>query len=286
MIQEFPHFEKIELTHKDDFEGYEHESSDNLFVNLFCWGMARNYELNKLNNNIIIKNIEDGKACISILGNNNMPETVSAILTSFKGGMLKNITETQLKSISKKYKITEDRDNFDYVYLRKELVELAGSKFAQKRNHLNYFLNHNIFEFHELKDEFIEGCKELMKKWCDEHHDNKDNEVMLLDCQAALKCLDNYSSMDSFGAVILVEKKVIAFTIAEKLNKNTVVIHFEKANGDFRGAYQVINQLFAKNNLRGFKFINREQDLGDAGLRKSKLSYRPVDFVKKYRVSK
>ncbi|MFZ0484981.1 MAG: phosphatidylglycerol lysyltransferase domain-containing protein, partial [Desulfobacterales bacterium] len=72
--------------------------------------------------------------------------------------------------------------------------------------------------------------------------------------------------------------------IAEQLSQDTIVIHFEKGNPDYKGAYQAINQMFLEHNGEQFDFVNREQDLGDEGLRKAKLSYHPVDFVKKYRV--
>jgi len=62
------------------------------------------------------------------------------------------------------------------------------------------------------------------------------------------------------------------------------VIHFEKGNQGYKGVYQVINQMFLEHSGNKFEFVNREQDLDNQGLRKAKLSYNPVDFLKKYRV--
>jgi len=75
-----------------------------------------------------------------------------------------------------------------------------------------------------------------------------------------------------------------AYTIAEKLSEDTIVIHFEKGNAAYKGVYQAINQMFLEHTGDNLKTVNREQDLGDAGLRKAKLSYNPSDFIKKYRV--
>jgi hypothetical protein len=63
------------------------------------------------------------------------------------------------------------------------------------------------------------------------------------------------------------------------------VIHFEKGDPDFKGVYQAINQLFLARAGEGYSFVNREQDLGDPGLRKAKQSYHPVAYLKKYRVA-
>ena len=63
-------------------------------------------------------------------------------------------------------------------------------------------------------------------------------------------------------------------------------IHFEKAvvGENSRGVYQYINQAFASILPEKYKTINREQDLGDPGLRQAKMSYNPLDFIKKYKV--
>jgi hypothetical protein len=63
-------------------------------------------------------------------------------------------------------------------------------------------------------------------------------------------------------------------------------VHFEKARIDFRGAFQYINYAYAQSLPESVEFVNREQDLGDEGMRQAKMTYRPVGFVKKYRAEK
>ena len=65
-------------------------------------------------------------------------------------------------------------------------------------------------------------------------------------------------------------------------NKETLVIHIEKAHINYEGAYQAINNLFLKNCCETAIFINREQDLGISGLRNAKESFKPHNMVKKY----
>ena len=96
--------------------------------------------------------------------------------------------------------------------------------------------------------------------------------------------LNNFEACGLFGAAIIIEGKVQAFTIAERLNSNTAVQHVEKANTQYKGIYQAINNLFCKNRLNEYTFINREQDDGNPGLRKAKLSYYPDHMVEKYNI--
>jgi hypothetical protein len=88
--------------------------------------------------------------------------------------------------------------------------------------------------------------------------------------------------LNVFGGAIYVDGCLEAFALGEKLNENTAVVHFEKANPEIRGLYQLINQWFCKNVLQGFTYVNREQDLGSEGLRRAKISYRPHHMVEKF----
>ena len=79
--------------------------------------------------------------------------------------------------------------------------------------------------------------------------------------------------------------KVVAFTMGEHHTEDTLLVHIEKAFSDVRGAYPMINKQFVMHHADSFQYVNREDDTGDEGLRKAKLSYHPAILLKKYRVS-
>ena len=87
------------------------------------------------------------------------------------------------------------------------------------------------------------------------------------------------------GAVYYVDGKPAGYALGEPIAKARMfAVHFEKATGDYKGIYQFINQAFAQALPPYFRQVNREQDLGDEGLRQAKMTYRPSGFVRKYRV--
>jgi hypothetical protein len=108
---------------------------------------------------------------------------------------------------------------------------------------------------------------------------------LLGEWEAIAEALAHYGELNVHGGVILVDNKVEAFTIGELLNKETAVIHIEKANPEFKGIYAMINQTFVEHRWHTVPFINREQDLGVEGLRKAKLSYHPARLVEKFRIT-
>ena len=82
--------------------------------------------------------------------------------------------------------------------------------------------------------------------------------------------------------VLSVDGEVIGFSIAEVVG-DTLHIHTEKANVAYDGAYPMLVNLFAKRYVKdGVVYINREEDCGEAGLRRSKLSYHPIEILAKH----
>lgn len=177
------------------------------------------------------------------------------------------------------YHIEEDRDNFDYLYLKMDLAELSGRKFHKKRNLVNGFVNNYSYSEYPIKPDNLSDALDICDRWRDEREPGDEG-----DYTAAREALEKMEELGLHGYLVAVEGKPAAYTLGEPLQKGrSFAVHFEKAVGGYKGIYQFINQCFASVLPRHYHYINREQDLGDDGLRQAKMTYRPFGFVKKYR---
>lgn len=200
--------------------------------------------------------------------------------------MLSRVSAQQisvLDSLGIKYNANEDRDNFDYIYSIKSLSTLAGKKLDGKRNHINKFKKIYTFEYEKISDDNISDCKDIIEKWCIQRN-YLEHSSLISERKANLDLLDNFNFLGLKGAIIKVDGNPEAFTVGEKLNSDTVVIHVEKANADINGLYPLMNQQFLATQWSDMEYVNREQDLGVEGLRRAKLSYHPISFVEKFTV--
>jgi len=180
-----------------------------------------------------------------------------------------------------------DRPNYDYIYDTKDLIELAGRAYHSKKNHLNYFLANYEYEYGKMTPEMAGDAMEFIREF-NERKDLEDpHERILLEFEErAMR--DVFLNLDTVGylsGVIRIGGKIEAISIGGKLGTKTVTVHVEKANTNYRGLYQAINNEFCKAMASNVKRINREEDMGIPGLRKAKLSYKPVKFVEKYIVT-
>jgi hypothetical protein len=175
----------------------------------------------------------------------------------------------------------EDRNNWDYVYEKSKLIELSGRKLYLKRRWLKRFLEqYPDFQFHLISDEWIEPCRKLQIEWCD-MNECRLSEDLMEEQRAITEALDHYPELEFRGGLLSLQDKSIAYTFGELLNPNTGVIHIEKALTQYEGAYQAINNFFCKRCCENAIFVNREQDIGDLGLRQAKESYAPHHMVEK-----
>ena len=198
----------------------------------------------------------------------------------------KNISESVLSPVREEFQargavFEEDRDNFDYLYYRNDLAELAGKKFHKKKNHVNQFLN--TYPEHEqrpLTAALIPAAVEILERWWQDKFAATGSDG---DYLAAKEALDLFETLPQRGAVFFIGGKPAGYCLGESIARGRMfAVHFEKAIDEYKGVYQFVNQAFAASLPRFFTLINREQDLGSEGMRQAKMTYRPCGFVQKY----
>ncbi len=199
--------------------------------------------------------------------------------------LLNSVSEKACKELMTWYPdqflIREDRDYEDYVYDREKLATLSGRKMHKKRNHIARFKEQGEWSYEPLDDNNLEECRALCTRWVFSRED-KWNDDMALELKVLQSALDLKDKLGLVGGVLRQKQQVVAFCMGEPVNEDVFVTHFEKALPEYQGAYPMINQQFALHACKDYKYINREDDAGDAGLRRSKLSYYPEILLKKY----
>ena len=162
----------------------------------------------------------------------------------------------------------------DYVYLREKMVSLSGKHLQPKRNHINKFEKlYPEYQFEEITDANLEECLALGQDWLE--HKEVDSS-RLAEQKMIEKCLRHREELGLLTGALRVDGKIIAFSFGSPINQDTFDIHVEKADISYEGAFAMINREFAKRIPEQYTYINREEDLGLEGLRKSKLSYKPA----------
>lgn len=264
--------------------------SDKSFFNIFCWQGFYDTMWSELENCLVIRFKINGFARLGyMVFGNNCQEIPHAIILKLNNDalsfgqplILTCLTEDNVKFLKSQtfvnFIFEESRNSADYIYYRTDLVNLEGRKYAAKRNHIKQFKTQYKYEYKPLTKDGFKECVKWNKKW------NEKNEIisstLVAESNAIEMAYNNFESLNLIGGILYVDDCIIAFTYGSPLNNSTVCVHVEKANKNYVGVYAMINNLFAKNLPSPYQYINREEDLGDMGLRKSKLSYHPI-FVK------
>lgn len=189
------------------------------------------------------------------------------------------------ESLEGRIRVEDQRGHWDYLYLKKDLIALSGNRLHKKKNLLNQFVKKYDFEYQPFGIKQIEHAVAMQEDWCT-WRDCESSDVLAAENRAILRVLDHWNDLEPIlGGALFVNQIIVAYTLAEPLTGDTLVIHFEKGCPDYKGVYQAINQMFLSHAGEAFTWVNREQDLDSDGLRKAKLSYQPSDFLKKSKIS-
>ncbi|MFX1322110.1 MAG: DUF2156 domain-containing protein [Promethearchaeota archaeon] len=294
----------IEITDKklfdEYFQKYPPETSEFTFTNLFMWRIYYNFLFMEFKEHLILfsndylkkrkKPINGGSRDYIYFFPPIGPhpdEIIIELFENIRNIEIHRIPEEICAKVTQNEKYTklnldylEDRNNWDYIYNKEEILNLAGNKFRQNRRWLQKFLNNYDYDFQLLTNNLVEKCKELQLEWCVMRACTED-ESLEAEQEAIYEALNNFEALGFSGGILCVNDKCAAYTFGEMLNKRTLVIHIEKAHREYEGSYQAINNLFLKNSSEDTLYVNREQDLGIEGVRRAKESYKPTYMVKK-----
>lgn len=294
----FPESRPVELEDRENIEALftamQPEVSEFNFTNLYMFRHVHDYRLSLLNGNLLIQAKSYSKVPYFFppVGDSMVPQTLSAMMGNMRGRgeaplvciAWKGFIDRHIAG-SGEYVFEADHDSADYVYDTMELVELSGRKFHDKKNLKNRFVKTygGRFEYRRLTTELVTEAMELTGEWCRDKC-TADSPSTFGETEATMCALESLDRLSTKGGVVLVDGKVQALSLGEELNREMVVVHVEKANAEFQGLYQYMSSEFLAREFSGYKFVNREQDLGEPNLRKSKLSYNPIRMVEKYTI--
>ena len=172
------------------------------------------------------------------------------------------------------------RNQYDYIYRREDLAKLKGGSLKAKRNHVNKFLSiYPDFEYRPLEPSLFDECRRLARTWRTEVEESQHDSHYELTADAEARAMENvfthWQQLDAIGGSIFVDGRLVAFTYGAPVTHDTFDVCVEKANRRIDGAFNIINQQFADHLPEQYVYLNREEDMGLEGLRKSKLSYHP-----------
>jgi len=271
----YPYSTPISLYSKEQIQSIVLKSKTNIsgfaFANLYLFRNKYNFNVSLLENDLLITGAYKGKTFFSILGKVPQKEVLAELLGKYD--YWKGISEEQ----AAEFNAVEDRDNFEYIYARTDLAELPGRIFQKKRNLVNAFVktySEKGIEQKILDKESVKDAQRVLDEW-------RQSRGLSADYNFAKEALEQHEVLGFKGMVFYVGGYPVGYCQGEVLaDEKSFAVHFEKALDKYKGVYQYINQKFAKSLPENINYINREQDLGNSGLRQAKMTYNPIGFVK------
>lgn len=278
--------EDIEII-KPYIESYKTNFCDYTLCSIFMWRDLFSYEYSICKETLFIRRTsvldDNKKVYLFPIGPLSIDEKISILKNITEDITLTVLNKEDIEYLSNNYRISQVSLNgySDYIYSHNDLSLLTGKKYHKKRNKVNKFKkNYLDFTYESLTLDNIEKCIDFLIKI--KQYNLKDNEIYFSEINSSIELLKNHKSFSLLGGIIKLDEKIIALTIAEKIN-DTLFIHIEKALREYDGSFEMINYLFLNHNFS--ILVNREEDMGDLGLIQAKQSYYPIELLEKTEIS-
>ena len=286
-----PQLEDKEII-KHYFRHHTSRSCERTFVNVFLWARFYNVTYAVIEDTLVFKSEDEGRLAFAYpAGEADCVRKAIDRLDQYskergKAFCLYNVTPDNFEQLENwypgRFQVEYNEDLADYVYESEKLCTLSGKKLHGKRNHINKFkaTYEGRWSYEPITKDNVEECFQMALKWRNQNGCNDDPEKNSEMC-VTLNSLRLFEELELKGGLLRVDNQIVAFTMGEPICSDTFVVHIEKAFPDVQGAYPMINQQFVEHECMQYKYVNREEDTGEEGLRKAKRSYRPVFMVEK-----
>lgn len=256
----------------------------------YMWQKILSYRVQEMDGFLIQKSDNSRPCYLYPPGSGNVKPVIEAMIKDAKdnehGFLFYTVLAEQCKLLEVLFPGMFDfwpqTDYDEYIYDAKSLITLTGKKYHSKRNHINRFkTSYPDWQYEPITHQNMPEVIAMSEEWCKQN--TADGKKSLeQECRALYVALNDYFGLGMDGGLIRVGGRVIAFSMGDRLTEDIYLTHIEKAFTEYHGAYAMINQQFSEHNASGYTYINREDDSGDEGLRKAKLSYYPVMRTEKY----
>ena len=287
-------FQKLDPANKSAYDAFllncGQRGCEYNFANLYLWGRQRAAFVG--DSLVFFSQFNQRSVYLFPICRGDVKETIDAIIhdahTRDIPCRLTSLTHADCDLLEAlypdKFRFHHDRNSFDYIYNIEDLATLKGKKFQKKRNHFNKFKQlHPEWRVEPITDENTPMVEDLLKRWYKQRLEADPSADFYMEQVAISRALRHWQELDMEGLVLMDGDEILAMTMGSHLAANTFDVQFEKAIDET--AYVAMCSSFAvylKEKYPHLQYLNREDDLGIEGLRKSKLAYNPVTMIEKH----
>lgn len=271
-------------------------SCQHSFPNLYC--LKDKYE-NKicLQQDVLFirqgaKDEKEYRSYLMPFGTGNLEKAIEMLLADAHGKgkkaklhtVTKKSAELLYQMFPDRFTIEENRDYAEYIYTTQKLACLPGKELASKRYDVRTFYRDygNRTRIYMLTQEFIPEILEFQKEWLKNKCNDKNRILLYSENTAIQRALSHFEALGLSGIVVFVGNEIVGYAYGSTISETTYDVYIEKGRKDVGDIYRILNMELAKRACLKYQYMNREEDLGIHGLRKSKMSYKPDILLKKY----
>jgi len=291
------HFKPIQLESLSEFNFYfqfeNYRTCDFTIGGMFMWVSYFKYEYSIFKDTLFMKGVSEMNLLDTVfsvpIGKLPIEDSMALLINYCKKKgitlILSAVPESIINFLQSKFSfICTKLENWsDYLYDIQSLASLSGKLYQKKRNHVNRFLQ--LYSNYSYTEITISNLPEIIS-FFQEYNSNNNKKNLIFQQEAMMTdfILNHYSNFNFLGICLKINNNIAGFIFGEILH-DTLYIHVNKAEKSYEGIYEFMNKVFIIETLKSYphlEYVNKEEDVGDEGLRKSKLSYHPIKLLNKY----